>query len=236
MALAPASQITPLARLTGTLILLQIGLGIFASQTFAAGININLSADVAVTAPEMLQREQDGRLRAYFILLNFGISAFIALGQFLVLKREHIALTGWSLAMALGAAGLSLLGGVAAMNVAELSANATYAGSELSPYRLPFASLQATGDYTSFHMAFVAGSLANAGFFVAFWLSRRIPVPIAIWGLLASLFVATAIVGRDFLPMLRQDFVTIAFMGCNLLALVATGLYLAVKGVRLSAD
>lgn len=233
MALIPETQVMPLARLTGAFILLQIGLGILASQTFAAGININLSADLTATPIEMLERQQDVRLRAYSALLSFAISAFVALGQLLILKREHLALTGWALAMALGAAGLSLLGGVAAMNVAELSSDVAYTSARLSEFRLPFATILASSDYTSFHMALVAGSLANAGFYLAFWGSRRIPAAIAIWGLCASLFVATAIVGRDFAPLLRQDAVTIAFMSANLLGLVATGLYLAIKGVRI---
>ena len=48
----------------------------------------------------------------------------------------------------------------------------------------------------------------------------------------ASLFVAIAIVLRDFVPVVGHSGVTAAFMVSNLIALLSTSIYLAVWGVR----
>ena len=72
----------------------------------------------------------------------------------------------------------------------------------------------------------------KAGFFYLFVKSRLIPTVIAAWGVFASLFVVIVIVARDFLPALGHGGVTLAFMVSNLVALLATGLYLAIRGVR----
>ena len=92
--------------------------------------------------------------------------------------------------------------------------------------------LQATFDYTSFHLSLVLASAANAAFFWLFWRSEMIPRLISGWGVFASLFVASAIVIRDFIPIVGHFGVTASFMLSNLIALVATGLYLLIKGVR----
>ena len=88
------------------------------------------------------------------------------------------------------------------------------------------------GDYTSFHLGLVVNACAKAGFFALFVRTRRIAAPIAWWGLIASLYVAIAIVGRDFIAALGRDAVTVGFMVGNLVAHVALGLYLVTRGVR----
>ena len=73
------------------------------------------------------------------------------------------------------------------------------------------------------------------GFFWLFLRSGQIPRLIAGWGVFASLFVASAIVLRDFIPAAGDFRVTAAFMVSNLIALLSASIYLAVKGVRSSA-
>ena len=58
------------------------------------------------------------------------------------------------------------------------------------------------------------------------------PPVIAAWGLFASIFVASTIVLRDFIPALGHMTVTLAFMLSNLIALFSTSIYLAAKGLR----
>ena len=94
------------------------------------------------------------------------------------------------------------------------------------------AGLQATSDYTSFHLGLVLSSFAMAGFFFLFLKSALIPRLIAGWGLFASLFVGVTIVARDFIPILGQEAVTAAFMISNLVGIIATSIYLSIYGVR----
>ena len=71
-----------------------------------------------------------------------------------------------------------------------------------------------------------------AGFFLLFLKSALIPRLIAGWGLFASLFVGVTIVARDFIPLLGDGAITAAFMISNLVAIIATGIYLSIYGVR----
>lgn len=234
MELVANERIDRTARMTGWALLAQTATGMLAAVTIAKGIDINLSGDVQATASSMLEREADGRLRGHLAVLSYTLAAFSAVGQFLIIGRQYLVLTAWALALALGAASLSLFGGVVAMNGAELASNAGIRELTLQDERIAFAAIQAITNYTSFHMALALGSLANTAFFAAFLKSGRIPMPIAAWGLFASAFVAAAVVLRDFVPALANDGVTAAFLGSNLIALIATGVYLAAKGVRMT--
>ncbi len=120
------------------------------------------------------------------------------------------------------------------MNAAEIASDPAYGTLVNEAQRLMLTGLQATYSYTSFHLGLILSSMAMAGFFTLFIKSNLIPKIIAGWGLFASLFVAVTIVLRDFIPILGNNAVTTAFMVSNLIALVSTGLYLAIRGVRTS--
>ena len=54
----------------------------------------------------------------------------------------------------------------------------------------------------------------------------------AAWRVFASLFIAITIVARNLIPALGENAITGAFMISNLIAIIALGLYLGIKGTR----
>ena len=221
-----------LARVVGSALLGSIAVGIVAAIFIAEGIDINLTADIEGTARNMLDAEQRLRGKAYITLLTFALEVIVSLGLFLLLKPYGRLLAGWSLLTGIGAAVLVLTGAVYTMNAAQIASTAFYANLTSEDQRLMLSALQATSDYTSFHLALVLSSAAKAGFFYLLLKSQLIPTIISGWGLFASIFVASMIVMRDFIPVLGSTLVTLTFILSNLIALVSTGLYLAIKGIR----
>ena len=133
------------------------------------------------------------------------------------------------------AAGLGLIGAMFTMNSAEIASHPAYQVLADSSQRLLLNGIQATSNYTSFHLSLVLTSSALVGFYWLFLRSGRIPKLIAGWGLFASIFVASAIVLRDFIPALGHTVITSAFMVSNLIALLSTSLYLILKSARVGA-
>lgn len=201
-------------------------------MTISSGIDINLSADIAKTAENMLLAQERLHARAYVSIFLFMLQGFIAVGFFFVLRAHGPVLATWALVIGISAALLSLTGAVSAMNVALLAENTAFQTLTTSAQRLMLAGMQVTFDYTSFHLSLVLASVAKAAVFYLFLKSKLIPKLISSWGLFASLFVAIMIVGRDFIPALGSNFITVAFMLSNLIAIVALGLYLGIKGIR----
>lgn len=220
------------ARLTGFALLATIVIGIVSAMTISAGIDINLSADVEATASAMLDAEMRLRAKAYVGLLLIGLNLLVLFGLYRLLHEDGPLLSLWSVGIGLISTMFGVLGIVAAMNVAHLAGLDAYQSLATGEERLLLAGLQATTDYTSFHLSLVLSSAANAGFFILFLRSGGLPKYIAGWGVFASLFVVAVLVLRDFIPILGGDAVTAAFMISNLTALIALGVYLAVKGVR----
>ena len=220
------------ARLTGFAMLLSILFGILTAMFVAHGININLSADVVATAENMLEAELRLKAKAYIGALLFSVEALISVGLYLLLRKSGPLLAGWSLFVSLGSSLLFLLGAVFAMNAAQIAHDGAYTQLTDEAGRLLLTSLQATSDYTSFHLGLILSAASMAGFFYLFLTSGLVPKIIGAWGLFASLFVVFTIVGRDFFPVLGYNNLTTAFMVSNLIALVSTGLYLGIRGVR----
>ncbi len=221
-----------LARIIGLSFLGTLLIGIISAFIVGEGIDINLSADVVATAQNMLEAEADLRAKAYIALATFALGVVFNAGLFLLLRSSGPLLAIWSLVVGMAASLLSLMGAVFALNAAHIAGNAAYIELATDSQRLLLTGLQATSDYTSFHLGLVLSSIAMAGFFFLFWSSGLIPRVISGWGIFASLFVASMIVSRDFIPMLGHFYVTASFMASNLIALVATALYLCIKGVR----
>ena len=224
-------QPVTIARWVGWSMIATIIVGAGTAMALASGIDINLSADVAATAEAMLGAEDRLRGKAYLGALSFGLDVIIAFGLFLLLRSTGVLIAGWSLFVSLVASLLMLMGAVFALNAAEIAGDPAYQ-SIAQDSRLLLASLQATSDYTSFHLGLVMGSFAKLGFFYLFLKSGLIPKLISGWGIFASLFVGTTIVARDFIPALGDGTITTAFMISNLIAILATGLYLGIRGVR----
>ena len=227
-----AIESVALARRVGLAWLATLLVGIIATVLLGQGIDINLSADVEAVAVAMLDAETRLRALAYVALLIFGLDLLVSLGLFLLLKSTGPLLAAWSLAARMMAGLLSVLGAVFLMNSAEIASRPAYTVLADSADRLLLNGLQATSNYTSFHLSIVLSSAALAGFFWLFLRSGQIPKLIAGWGLFASLFVASTIVLRDFIPALGHITITMAFMLSNLIALFSTSIYLAAKGVR----
>lgn len=219
-----------LARQTGRVWLATIALGVAGVALIGADIDINLSADTEAVARAMLDAEVRLRAMAWTALLIFALDLLVSVGLYHLLRSSGPLLAAWSLAARLMAGLLSVLGAVYLMNAAEI-ANHPIALADLGD-RLLLNSLQATSNYTSFHLSLVLSSSALAGFFWLFFTSAKIPRLIAGWGLFASLFVAATIALRDFVPALGSSAITLAFMAANLVALLSTSIYLAVRGVR----
>ncbi len=221
-----------LARRIGLAWLATLLVGIIGTVLLGQGIDINLSADVEAVAVAMLDAETRLRALAYVALLIFALDLLVSLGLFLLLKSAGPLLAAWSLTARIMAGLLSVLGAVFLMNSAEIASRPAYTVLADSADRLLLNGLQATSNYTSFHLSIVLSSAALAGFFWLFLRSGRVPKLIAGWGLFASLFVASTIVLRDFIPALGHITITMAFMLSNLIALFSTSIYLAAKGVR----
>lgn len=232
MAPHPNPDSVTLARRTGLAWLATIVVGVLATVLFGAGIDINLSADVEAVSRAMLDAETRLRALAYASLLVFTLDLFVSIGLFLLLRSAGPLLAAWSMAGRIAGGFLSVLGAMFLMNSAEIASRPAYGVLADHADRLLLNGLQATSSYTSFHLSLVLSSAALAGFFWLFLRSGRIPKPIAGWGLFASLFVAVAIVLRDFVPALGHGAVTLGFMLSNLIALLSTSIYLAVRGVR----
>lgn len=230
----PSVKTSPqsLARIVGISWLASIALGVLGALTVGQGIDINLSADVVATANNMLEAKTALRAKSYLALLTLSLEVVICIGLFMLLRASGPLLAGWSLATSLGAALLVLMGAVFNLNSAELAGDIAYTELANDQQRLLLTALQATSDYTSFHLSLILSSLSKAGFAYLFWRSGLIPKLIASWGMFAFMFVAIAIVARDFVPIIGHSAVTASFMVSNLIALVSIGLYLTITGVR----
>ena len=221
-----------LGRWVGWSMVATLVIGFSSAFLIADGIDINLSADVKATAQNMLEAELRLRAKAYIAALTFALDGLVGIGLFLLLRRSGQLLSAWCLLVSIAAAILSLLGAIFALNAAEIAGDPAYQNIANETQRLMLAGLQATSDYTSFHLGLVLSSFAMAGFFFLFLKSALIPRLIAGWGLFASLFVGVTIVARDFIPILGQEAVTAAFMISNLVGIIATSIYLSIYGVR----
>lgn len=220
------------AHYTGAALLTSILVGLLMAVFLLSGIDVNMTADILATAENMQTAEMRLRAKAYFGLLTFALEAFIAIGFFCLLRKYGLILSGWSLALSLSASIIVMFGSVFAMNAALIISDSAFVDMASADQRLLLTGLQATSSYTSFHLALILASVANAGFFYLFFTSRLVPKVIAAGGLLASLFVALSIALRDFIPVLAHNSVTTAFMLFNLIALLSLGFYLLIKGVR----
>ncbi|MEH6828885.1 DUF4386 domain-containing protein [Parasphingorhabdus sp.] len=221
-----------LGRWVGWSMLAALVIGFSAAFTIAKGIDINLSADVKATAQNMLEAELRLRAKAYIAALTFALDGIVSIGLFMLLRKSRPLLAAWCLLVSITAAIFSLLGAIFALNAAEIVGDSAYQNITNETQRLMLAGLQATSNYTSFHLGLVLSSFAMAGFFLLFLKSALIPRMIAGWGLFASLFVGVTIVARDFIPLLGDGAITAAFMISNLVAIIATGIYLSIYGVR----
>lgn len=222
-----------LARCVGWSMLAMVVIGIASSLLIANGIDINQTADVKATAENMLEAEQRLRAKAYVKALLFGFETVVAIGLFMLLRASGQLLASLCLFVSVAAATLSLLGAVFSLNAAEIAGDLAYANLASDDQRLLLASVQATSEYTSFHLGLIMSMLAKAGFYFLFVKSNLIPTIISGWGLFASLFVSLTIIARDFIPALGHGGITVSFMAANLIAMLATSLYLIARGVRL---
>lgn len=222
----------PLSRQIGWSMLLLIVIGIASALFITPGIDVNLSADIAKTAENMLSAEHRLHATAYLSVLQILLELFIAIGFFLILRDHGLMLASWSLALAVITSVIASLGAIYALNSALIASNSAFDVIGNGSQRPLLISLQVTSDYTSFHLGLILGSISKAGVFWLFLRSGLIPKLLSAWGVFASLFVVLALIGRDFLPVLGHSSVTGAFMACNLLAIVALGLMLGIRGVR----
>lgn len=221
-----------LARAVGWTFIATIVFSILSAMFVVQGIDINLSADVVATAENMQEAELRLKAKAYIGLLMFALEALISVGLYLILRKSGAFLAGWCLFVSFASAILILFGSVFAMNAAQIVGNEAYNLLTDEAGRLMHAGLQATSDYTSFHLGLILSSVAHAGFFYLFLKSGLIPKIISGWGVFASVFLVVTIVARDFIPALGHDGLTSAFLLSNLIALVSTGLYLGIRGTR----
>ncbi len=221
-----------LARRVGLAWLGTLLVGIVSTVLWGQGIDINLSADVEAVAAAMQDAEVRLRALAYVALFIFALDLLISVGLYFLLKAAGPLLAAWSLAARITAGLLSVLGAVFLMNSAEIASRPAYTVLADGADRLLLSGLQATSNYTSFHLSIPLSSAALAGFFWLFLKSGRIPKLIAGWGLFASVFAGSTIVLRDFIPALGHNVITLAFILSNLVALFSTSIYLATKGVR----
>ena len=224
---------TGLARLVGLALLSTVIVGAISAFFVAEGIDINLSADAVATAGNMLEAEQSLRAKAYLAIIVFLLEAFIVAGFFVLLRPVGEIVAAVSAITGVTSAILIIIGAVFALNAAEIAGNPAYANILADEkQRMLLSGLQATSDYTSFHLGLVLGMIAKTGVYYLLFRSSMIPKIIAGWGIFASLFVATTIVARDFIPVLGHTGITVSFMAANMITLFSTSVYLLIYGVR----
>lgn len=223
-------------RWTGSALLAGVALGIINALFVSPGIDINLNADFDATAAAMLEAETQLKARGWMLMAIFSVEVLGLVGLFLILRRAGALLAGWALALGMVAASFSLIGAVNAFAASELAAGTLEAIAATEGALLAHAAMETVTNYSSFHLALVLSNIAVAGFYWLFLRSGSIPKWIAGFGLFASLYVALAIVGRDFIAFLGSDAVTMTFMACNLLSILATGLYLLARGVQQDSE
>lgn len=215
------------SRWTGAALLAGVVLGIVNAMSVSPGIDINLSGDFRATAEAMLQSPGRLKARGWMLMAIFACQS-ASLSGFYLLTRERSPFSAlWALLAGLVAATFSLSASVNAFAAAKLASGV------LAPDSAPaHAVMETVTNHSSFHLALVLSSLAGAVFYGVFLRFLLLPPLLAGFGLFASLFVAAIIVGRDFVAALGQDVFTAAIMGTNLIAIVATGFYLILKGVQ----
>lgn len=226
-----APSYTHLARPTGIAILAVIALGVAGAMTVSGDININLNVDAGQIMDQMAAAGSRIHGKAWIAVGLALIDLLIAAGLFLLLREHGRLVALWSLVVAVAGAVFMLQGGLETLKIAVLLDSEGLSSAAPDALR----SLQVgflTGDYAAFHLGLVVNAVAKAGFFFLLLRSRAIPALIAGWGLFASAFVAAAIVARDFIPALGHPTITMSFILSNLLAHLALGLYLAVRGGR----
>ena len=81
-------QQSGLARIVGWTLIASIVIGVLASIFIRHGIDINLNADPALTAANMLDAELRVRGSAYVGLLMFSLEALVSIGLFLLLLTK----------------------------------------------------------------------------------------------------------------------------------------------------
>lgn len=219
------------ARLTGAALLGLIGLGVLAGILVSGDININMSLDAARIIDNMATAEGRVYGKAWIAAGSGLVSLLIAVGLYTQLRGHGPVVALWSLLVAATGTIFALQSGLETLKIATVLSSDSMAAVPAEALR----SLQVAflaGDYAAFHLSLVINSVAMAGFFWLFIRSRAIPAPIALWGLFASCFVTFTIVARDFIPVLGHSAITISFILSNLIAQLALGLYLLVRGVR----
>ncbi|MEL7022188.1 MAG: DUF4386 family protein [Pseudomonadota bacterium] len=220
------------ARLSGLALLGTVVLGIVTTSFVTPDIDVNLNPDFATIANNMIPEERALRAKSYLAGLVFLLEALFALGLYQIFRRDGSTLAALSLVGLLAAAFGTLFGGFAALTAAEWVSADAFIDPVIAPDRLLLLTALVSAEYTVFHLGLVLGSLGKAGFLYLL-LTRGLMHPlIAGWGLFASLLAAFVIVTRDFVPALANNVVSITFMSCHLVALVAVGFYLAIHGVR----
>ncbi|QYJ06292.1 DUF4386 family protein [Qipengyuania flava] len=215
------------SRWTGAALLAGVVLGIVNAVSVSPGIDINLSGDFRATAEAMLQSPDRLQARGWMLMAIFACQAASLSGFYLLTRNRSPLPAIWALLAGLVAAKFSLSASVNAFAAGKL-ASGVLAPDSASAHAV----METVANHSSFHLALVLSSLASAVFYGVFLRFRLLPPLLAGFGLFASLFVSATIVGRDFVAVLGHDAFTAAIMGANLIAIVATGLYLIVKGVR----
>lgn len=216
------------ARAAGVALLASIALGLLVALTLAPGIDVNLTADIGGTAANMAQAGPSLLGLGWLRLAVFALEVLFYTGLWIALKDRIPLISGWAAIIGIASAILGTVGSLIAMNAAQIAVDGAYSDAG----RLELLALQATLDYTSFHLALVLGCVAKAAFFASMFALHSVPRAVSAFAVFASLFVMTGVIGRDFIDMLGNDMVTAAFLASNVMALLLIGGFLAWRGVK----
>lgn len=231
MTMTPAHGV---ARATGAALLLIIVFGIIGSVFVADGININLNPDTRETLDQMRTAVDRVYGRVHITTAIAILELLVAAGLYL-LVRDHAPLVGLlSLLTSVLAVTMSLVAIAGTLAIANTLASDSL-GNTLNATQLePILAAFTITEYSAFHLGVVLNATGKAGFFWLLARFRLIASPIAWWGFAASVYVVSMMVGRDFIDALGSGAITLSFMLGNLIALLALGVYLSLRGVRAS--
>lgn len=219
----------PYARPTGIALLLTILIGIASSVLIGSELNINLTGDPARTSAAMATAGDALYAKAWLSALVGALELFAFVGLYLIVREHQRLIAGWGLAMGVLGVALASLGALATLNAAYVFDRP---GLLPAPARETVLVQTLVTDYVAFHYALVLNAAAKLAIFWLLLKSRLVPAMIAGWGVFATLFVISMLVGRQFIDALGDNAISMAFILGNLVAHLALGVYLVGWRVR----
>ena len=191
--------------------------------------SLDVPGDFARTAQNVAASEPLVRLVLASLVLGFLTIIVLAWAFYVLLKPVNPGVALFALLCRAVEAGL-----MAISTIGWFAALANYTATSDAGGRQMLDKLLTSGINTSFHIAMICSSIGSILFFYLLFRSRYIPRPLAGFDMAASALALAFAFALLLAPRQLGDF-GMAGWGPIFLAEIATGLWLAIKGVRSEA-